>query len=68
MLIVLNAAAIVSREGDEASNSINDLSSQVSGRYVKKEDKCRINSPIILRCNYQTRDRWFVIKCVRMKD
>ena len=52
MLIVLNAAAIISREGEEASNSISDLSSQVSGRYVKKEDKCRINSPIILRCNY----------------
>ena len=52
MLIVLKAAAIISREGDEASNSISDLSSQVSGRYVKEEDKCRINSPIILRCNY----------------
>ena len=52
MLIVLKAAVIISREGDEASNSISDLSSQVSGRYVKEEDKCRINSPIILRCNY----------------
>ena len=68
MLIVLKAAAIISREGDEASNSISDLSSQVSGRYVKEEDNYRINSHIIIRCNYYTRDRWFVIKCVHMKD
>ena len=52
MLIVLNVVAIISREGDKASNGISDLSSQVSGRYVKKEDKRRINSPIILRCNH----------------
>lgn len=43
--------SILPSEGDAARNSVRDLSNQVSGKDIKKENKCRINSPITLRWN-----------------